>query len=145
MGGVKLDIQGLDQINKLLNDLPKEITDKLALDINKKAGNIAKEEIQLRAPHANNDSILNAIKVKKGERNSDVIVGLDKSGYLGRFHEFGTKVRTTESGANRGAITRKPFFYEGVDAAVPAIIKFMQENYAKIINRAMKRLAKKAK
>lgn len=149
-GNVKFRIEGIDEVKKMLDALPKEISDKVQLSINKEAGKIAKKVLQEAAPEGDNDKAsadkaANNVLVSRGDKKTNVFVGFAKKVWYIKLIERGTKVRKTESGAERGSITRKPFIDEAHRKAVPKILQYLEDNYLKIINRTLKRLAKKVR
>jgi HK97 gp10 family phage protein len=147
--GVKFEIEGLAELNKLLESLPKDLQDKLAYDINRQAGNIAAQVIRENVPVGDNDKpadekLENNVVVAKGKGKTTVLVGFNKkAGAIARWIEKGTKVRATSEGENRGEIEPQPFIEKAHQKALPAIISFMNTNYLKLIERSMRKHIKK--
>ena len=55
------------------------------------------------------------------------------------WEEYGTESRTTDKGANRGTYPKNPFFRQIVASGIRPIIKELNENYAKLAERYLKR------
>jgi HK97 gp10 family phage protein len=146
--GLQFDIEGLEQITKLLNDLPKEISEKIAYDINRAAARTAAEEIRKSVPVGDNDKpsdekIENNVVIAKGKIKGSVVVGFSPKAWYVKLVEKGSKVRQTSEGQNRGAIERRPFVQQAHERSFPAIINYLNQNYSKLVDKALKRLAKK--
>lgn len=152
-----LDIKGIDQVNKILSQLPKDINTKVQKDINMKAAKIAADTLKRNAPSGNStkkpsNQIENNIKVvaKPGTQQT-ILVGLTKTVFYAKFIEFGTKVRKVlgrndrYKGANRGKVTARPFIARSFDQASNNIISFMNTNYLKLVNASIKKHIKKLK
>jgi HK97 gp10 family phage protein len=146
--GVQFDIDGLDQINKLLSDLPKEINSKISEGIHREAAKIAKAEIEKSVPVGDNDKpssnkIENNVVIAKGKVKGSIVVGFSPKVWYVRLIERGTKVRETNGGANRGSMERKPFIKQAHERSFEAVINHLNQNYGKLIEKSLKRLAKK--
>ena len=153
---IKFKIEGIEQVNKMLSTLPKELSDRVLLDINKQVGKIVQKELQQNAPEGNNDKsskqkIEENVVVKKSDTKTGVLVGFTKKVWYVKLLELGTKVRRTlgkgkyKKRANRGRITRRPFIERSHLNAYPKAVDYFVNNYLKIVNRSLKRLAKRFK
>lgn len=157
MGRKDIDfkIEGIAQVDKMLKDLPLALNQSIMRDVNKAAAKIAKAQLEEDTPVGDNDkkqsdkaesnvTIVNDKKSKTG----GVLLGFKKRSWYILLQEIGTKVRQlTGKGkyksGNRGKIERKPFILESHQKAFPAVIEFMQKNYLKIVNKSLKKNARK--
>ncbi len=155
MANIDYELKGLPEIQKLLAQLPADINKSILTDVMLKTGGIVKKEIVGRIPEGNNNKrsgnkLTTKVKVVKSETGG-ALIGFKKSGFYARFLEFGTKVRKTlgrgryKAGANRGSMTSKPFLQSAHESATPKAVSFFSENFAKLINNAIKKQIKKVK
>jgi HK97 gp10 family phage protein len=148
-------IEGIEEINKILDTLPKAINDKIQADLNKQAANIVKKELQALSPEGNNDkkhkSKISANVVVKKSINNSFLIGFTKKVWYVKLLEMGTIVRKTlgkgryRSGANRGVLIRKPFIESAHHTAAQKAVEFLRTNYLKIVDRSIRKLAKQFK
>ena len=64
-------------------------------------------------------------------------------GILLRFLEFGTKVRTTKSGANRGAITPRPVIGPKILGSTGDVVNFFNKDFGQTLVELMQRKLKR--
>jgi HK97 gp10 family phage protein len=147
---IKFEIKGLEEVNKILSSLPQAVNDRVQFDLHKAAAKIVKEEIAMRAPDGNNnrpssDKIENNIIIKKApQTKSSVWVGLSKKVFYARFIERGVNyIRKTKNDKSTGSMPRKAFIEPAHLAAFPKVVKFLADNYLKLINKSIKRQSKK--
>jgi HK97 gp10 family phage protein len=148
------NVQGLEQIDNLIKNLPKEVTEKIQQDIHKQAAKIVKKQLEDDAPDGvndkSNDDKAASNVVIKSEGKSGVNIGFKKKVWYVKLIEMGTKVRNVgkkkggkyKSG-NRGKIDRKPFIEQSHETAAPVVVEFLQQNYLKLLNNAIKKQLRK--
>jgi HK97 gp10 family phage protein len=151
----KLDLKGIDAVTKILKTLPQDLRDNVLYDINRAAAKIVKEKLTLAAPDDANETnsknkIENNVAITKGRGSRTLVqTGIKKRAFHARFLEFGTRVRKTKGKgkykrpANRGAVTPRPFIRRAHERATPKVLKYVSSNYLKVINRSIKRFAKR--
>jgi HK97 gp10 family phage protein len=149
---IKFEVEGLKEALKMLENLPKDVNDRVLLDINKQAAKIVKEELMNSAPDGDNsksaeDKIENniLIKTEKGSK-TNALIGFAKKVFFVKFLEMGVQVmRKKDSGAKTGTLPRQPFVEAAHNRAYPKVIEFVTQNALQIINKSLKRQAKKFK
>lgn len=140
MDKVAFDLNGLKEIDDLLKNLPLSVQAQLLRGINRKAAKI----VQLQMKAGTTVEGIN-IKIKADKYNkSGVLVGVENSdrGFLARFLEYGTQIRSTKDGENRGSIQPNPFLKKAIDSKANEVINFLQTNYATEINKGLERRVK---
>lgn len=151
---IKFEILGIKEVQKMLADIPKEFSDKIQFDLNKAAGKIVEKELQQSVPVGNNDKSSknkaeNNTLVTKSDSKSGVYVGFNKRAWYVKLIERGTKVRQTKGRgkykkkANRGTVNRKPFIEAAYDRAAPKAVKYLSDNYLKLLNKAIRKQVRK--
>jgi HK97 gp10 family phage protein len=154
-GNIDFKIQGLTEVQKMLDQLPDDVNQNITQDLMMKAGGIVKKEIQNSAPEGNNtkrnkNKLASKVAIVKTD-NGGVTIGFKKSGFYAKFIEFGTSVRTTKglgkyrAGANRGTMNAKPFVQRAHEAAAPKAVDFFSNNFAKLVNNSIKKQLKNIK
>lgn len=148
---IKFEIEGLEEVKKMLRTLPQQVNDKIIYDINRQAANIVKKELEDSAPDSNTskkskNKIANSIVIAKQRGSkSGVNIGFKKRVWYVTLMERGTKVRTLKGkgkykkGTNRGKITRKPFVSQAHQRAFPKAVQYFTDNFLKIVNRSIKK------
>jgi HK97 gp10 family phage protein len=147
---IKFNIQGIDEVNKILSQLPKSVNERVQLDLHKQAAKVVKEEIANRAPDGNNNKSSSAkienniLIVKAPESKSSVWVALSKNVFYAKFIERGVNyVRKTKTGKETGSLPRRPFIEPAHLAAFPKVVQYLSDNYLKLVNKAVKKQARK--
>src|ERR1043165_7381796 len=102
MGDVELNIEGLDEVKKMLEQLPDDVNDKILTELAMKGAQIVKKELSEAAPEGINDKKAKAklsqkVTIKKSD-SGGALVGFKKSAFYVKFIERGTAVRKTKSG-----------------------------------------------
>tara|TARA_R110001606_G_scaffold395513_6_gene567928 strand:+ start:966 stop:1430 length:465 start_codon:yes stop_codon:yes gene_type:complete len=94
--------------------------------------------------------IAKATKIMSGKKDKTaVVIGIEKNvdTYQAGWLEYGTEQRENESGANRGAITPKPFFRPVWDSGKDKVLKAVENDYGiymqQILDKKVKANAKK--
>jgi hypothetical protein len=104
---VKFEIQEKKEVNQILDSLPKNISNKVLLDISKGAAKIVQQELKQSVPDGDNnkaskDKAENNVVIKKGKKNN-VFIGFTKRAFHVKFLEVGVNVmRKKKSGAETG-------------------------------------------
>jgi HK97 gp10 family phage protein len=153
---LKLNLVGIDAVQKILKTLPQDMRDNILYDINRAGAKIVQKEIIALSPDDPEETdptnkIENNVVVTKGKGSRTLVqTGIRKRAFHSRFLEFGTRVRRTsgkkgryKKQANRGKITPRPFIRRAHDQAVPKTLKYVSSNYLRIINRSLEKYAKR--
>jgi hypothetical protein len=69
--------------------------------------------------------------------------GVSSDAFWLRFTEFGTKVRTTKKGANRGAVPARAEARPAVENNIDGVINFFNEDFGQDLVRLMQRKLKR--
>ena len=148
MDDIRIDINGLDDINRMLNTLPNEVSAKIQQELAMKAANIVKADLINAAAsvEGNNDKpssdkLSSNVKVQRNEKGA--AIGFTKKVWYVKLIEKGTAVREKKSGASTGSMPKRPFIGKVHEDAAPKVFDFLQKNYLKIINNAIKKQLKK--
>lgn len=142
-GGTVFDMAGAKEVEDLLDSLPLAVQGKILYAINRRAAKIAKDELQANAPST---EIASKIQIVKDSTNlTGVLVRPSKKVYYVRFLEYGTEVRQTKEGANRGDISegKKPFIRKSYAVAGPKIISEVIPKYRELIVKQMQKESKR--
>lgn len=156
---IKLQIKGLKEIEKMLKQLPKDINDRVQYDLNRKVAAIAKKQMEMDAPEGNNNkkakdktrSNITIAKARGKGNRSGVWVGVKKRVWYSTLIDRGTKVRSTKGKgrykkkANRGSIGSRPWIEQAHNKAMPSMINFINNSYAKVVNQSLKKQVKRFK
>jgi HK97 gp10 family phage protein len=146
----KFSIEGIEEVKKMLEGIPKEITDKIQFDLNRAAAKIVEAELKASVPDgvsdkASADKAENNTMIARSNTKSGVYVGFSKRAWYVKLIERGTKVRQTLGkgkyikGANRGSIERKPFIEAAYLRAAPVAVEYLSTNYLKLVEKAIKK------
>lgn len=65
------------------------------------------------------------------------------AGAILRWLEYGTAVRTTKAGANRGAISAKSMIIPAINSGVPAVVDFLNKDFGTAIETFLSKKIKK--
>jgi hypothetical protein len=134
------EIDGLKEFNEMLKGLPLQLHQKALQGVHRTAANkVVKQEMMTNAPAGAEKHI----KVGADRENpTGVLVGIKKSGFKFRWQEYGTDLRQTKKGANRGKVAEKPFIRPAIDRASQPVLKFIRENYQELMRKFMERKLK---
>jgi HK97 gp10 family phage protein len=153
--GISVEILGLEEIKKALAAIPKELTDKVLLEINKNVAKIAQQELQGAAPAGDNtkkaaNKIENNVIIARGKSSKNsVVVSIGRRAFHARYYEKGTGARATKGrgkyrkGANRGSMGKRPFIAPSYVKSYPKMIEYFSANVGKILSRTLTRLQKR--
>ena len=149
-----LNIEGLEQVNNIIKNLPLEMKDKIIQDVNRQAAIIVKKEIENNIPDGDNNKpsskkAESGVVIKQSSKTG-FFIGFKKQNWYVKLIELGTKVRKVgkkkegkyKSG-NRGSISRQPFIQPAHDSAIPKVIEFLNKNYLAAIDKAVKKQLRK--
>lgn len=148
MDGVKLQIEGLKELNQILTQLPDKLQTNVRKGVNFKAANIVVNEMRNSAPLGNNLSKKAREKLKnnivaKGGKGDSVIVGVGKKAFWGVFLSSGTKDRETKKNYSRGKITGTGWITSAHERAIPQVIDFLNTNYLQIVNQTIEKFLRR--
>jgi hypothetical protein len=148
----EINMTGLDDVLKAIDDLPRELGAKVLQDI---AANAARKivinNLKDNAPNFKTHSVSKALRVVKTGYSSGIgsRVAIDrKKGYFLRWYELGTVQRFTKgkgkrkTRANRGVMPSKPFIGPAFARSGPQVIQYLQQNIYKVAMRTIKRRLK---
>jgi HK97 gp10 family phage protein len=139
-----ISITGVKEIDKVLRELPKQMTHQILGAAHAAAAKPLIEKEKLLAPEGPTGNLVDSIgvsktNIKRANRLGEVRVGPRKKGgfkgFAGHLVEFGTRVRRTRKGANRGKMKPKPF----ARPAFQQTKKIVEDGIAKQIGRVMVR------
>lgn len=140
----RFEMAGAKEIDEMLSKLPVAMQGKILRAINRRAAVIAKNELIRNAPPGS--EIPENIEIRADKHNiSGVIVRPSKKVFYARFLEYGTEVRTTEKGADRGNIPENkiPFIRRSFADATPKIIDYIVPQYGELILKELEKQNKK--
>lgn len=117
MSGLKIGITGIQEINEVLDGMPRQITDKVLQSAHYSAGRPTVAKAKLLAPEGPTGHLVDSIGIVKDRSRGKRELGLvfigprrgRYKGHAGHLVEFGTVARTTDYGANRGVMPARPF------------------------------------
>jgi HK97 gp10 family phage protein len=138
------------EINEMLKSLDRQFQAQIYYKFNRKVAGVVARRLKQNAPvqsskSRHKKSLKDSVVVTKNKKGnaSAVSVGFKKKGYRVRFIEYGTSIRATKAGANRGYMTAKPFVQRSHDEAIPEVNKMVGEDYAKHMQKILKSEVKK--
>lgn len=137
-------IKGLDEVYKILEELPDSIQGEVFQKIAREIG--AKEVIPaVKSSLPYSPETESHIKVaNEGNRSTAVLVAPTYKAFFLRFLEFGTTLRKTNKGFNRGSISSRPFLQRAYEDSIDKVSKYLSEKLADrmttFINKAKKKL-----
>lgn len=135
------------KLRKSLDGLTGQLNDKLFLKINKKGAEPLVHRMHRLAPVGETGHLAESIGTvsAKSEGLGAIETGPRRrggyKGFAGHLMEFGTKIRQTKGGANRGKVTARPFVrpaWEDTNKQVLGIIeKNLSNEVEKYLNRTV--------
>lgn len=143
-----IKVIGAEDVRRVLNELPKKLSDSAIGAANMKAAKIVVDKEKMLAPEGPTGNLVDSIGAyrspKKSERQAgSVIVGPRRrgkyKGYAGHLVEYGTRNRQTKKGANRGVMPKKPFAKPAFIQTKAQVIERIRIELAKSIEKALKR------
>lgn len=145
-------LTGDKEIDAVLKGLPDVINDKLSRMAHTRAAKVTVDKAKLLAPEGPTGNLVDSIgTIATGSKSQralgETFTGPRRKGghkgFAGHLNEFGTKIRKTKRGANRGKMIAKPFMAPAweqtkgkVEALISdelgmALVKFMRKTLKK--------------
>lgn len=117
---MKIRLTGVAEIDAVLKGLPKEVNNTLLTKAHINAAKTLVDKAKLLAPEGPTGNLVDSIATQPTGAKSQRALGETRTGprrgrgkgqrgFAGHLVEYGTKVRKTKRGANRGKMTAKPF------------------------------------
>ena len=139
-------IEGLDDIEKALSNLPAKLGEKILFRTNRTIlTKIIKRPLQSAIPYS--------LKTKKSVRlatawglelKTGALVGVSSDGFFLRFLTFGTRERKTRKGLNRGSIRpRDTGIIRTIDQKTGAVLEEVNKEYGEYVYKILTRDLKK--
>lgn len=148
-----IQIDGLKEVQALFRNLPKEISDRVTLDLNMRAARIVAQGLADDAPDGNNtkkhkQKIAANTTVTKGKAPLSAWAGFKRKVFYVLFTNLGTKTRRLlgrgkYKKGNRGAITGTHWVERSHERSAEKAVRYLQDNYLKIINQSIKKQLKR--
>lgn len=145
---LKVSITGHKQIDQLLKAMPKELNHKVLSAAHADAAKPLVDMEKAMAPVGLTGNLVSSIGVTKESVKKATQIGLvkvgprSKKGSHGHLIEFGTRLRRTKKGANRGFMLAKPFVQPSFQRTYGQVESRIAGSVAKVLNRTMKRYIK---
>jgi HK97 gp10 family phage protein len=147
-----ISITGVKEIDRVLKELPKQMTHQILGAAHAAAAKPLIEKAKLLAPEGPAGNLVDSIgvtktNIKKANKLGEVRGGPRRKGgfkgFAGHLVEFGTKVRRTRKGANRGLMRPKPFMRPAFTATKGQIEKDIALQIGRVMTRTMRRYLKR--
>lgn len=148
---MKLKLIGDKELAKALRELPQKVDDKALQKANVKAAQPLVDRMHRLAPVGLTGDLADSIGIIKAGRKNRSELGLITigprrgggfKGYAGHLVEFGTKRRTTKSGANRGVMPKEPFVEPAWEDTKDEVLGSIDKELEKVITSYWKRTTK---
>lgn len=143
-------IEGLQEVFDALGTLTSREALVLIRSTNRKAltKNIIKP-VRAALPYSAETKKTVKVVTDTENRKTGLYAGVTPDGYVLRFLEYGTRVRVTSAGINRGRIRARHTIEPVIDNRVKDVVDFFNNEYgdalADIMRRKIKRIDKKLK
>lgn len=146
-----ISVTGVAEIDKVLRELPKQMTHTILGAAHTLAAKPLVEKAKQLAPVGATHNLVNSIgstktNVKRADSLGEVRVGPRRRGGLkgfhGHFNEFGTKRRRTRKGANRGVMPAQPFMRPAFAQTKLQVEGQIAVQISKVMVRTMRRYLK---
>lgn len=148
-------LTGAKEIDQVLAGLPLQVTDKVLQNSFSDAAKPLVQAAQSLAPKGKTGNLSESIGVTKEPAKTlvnravgQIQVGPRRKGkykgFAGHLNEFGTTVRETKSGANRGRMTAKPFMEPAFNQTQGALESRINDSIGRKLSAFMKRIIKNA-
>lgn len=139
----KFEIEGLKEVMAALESLNSKEVSNIIKAIERK---VLSENVvrPLRSALPYSQQTKRAIGVVQDREDRLAFFGgVTSDAFYLRFVEYGTDVRTTKKGFNRGAITPRPIARDFILGQVDDVIKFFEEDFGDaVLNQLQKRIKK---
>jgi HK97 gp10 family phage protein len=147
---VKLSVTGLKEIDKVLRELPLQLTHNVLAQAHTAAAKPLVDRAKLLAPEGPTGNLVDSIGTERLPRGSaeigQVQAGPRRSrkhrGHAGHMVEYGTKKRANKSGANRGVMSKQPFMRPAFEATKTQVEGSIAEQIGRKLFNFMKRTLK---
>ena len=137
----KIELDGVKELFQALDKLPTVLKAQTLRSVNRQAAKITQKEMKSKSP---SERVKVSIKIQADRSNkSGVMVGPTLN--WARWFEYGTKVRTTRTGANRGVMNPEPFIETAIDNSIPETVKFINENLGQLVAKFLHNKLKRSK
>lgn len=148
-------VTGAKEIDNVLRGLPLQVTDKVLQNSFADAAKPLVQAAKSLAPKGETLNLSNSIGVTKEPAKTlvnravgQIQVGPQRKGkykgYAGHLIEFGTTVRETKSGANRGNVTPDPFMEPAFNQTKGQVENRINDSIGRKLSAFMKRTIKNA-
>ncbi len=150
---VTMKFTGVKEIDQVLRGLPKQLNHKLLQQAHTQASKVLVEKAKLLAPEGPAGNLVDSIgTVREGFAKAKEL-GLVQSGprrrrgrykgHAGHLAEYGTTVRRTKKGANRGVMRKKPFMEPAWIQSKDQVIGSVNQHLGKALYNYMKRTVRR--
>lgn len=145
---IQLKVVGAREIDRILKELPKALSDSAIASANMAAAKPLVEREKLLAPEGPTGNLVDSIGAERAPKKSARVAGLVKvgprrrgryKGFAGHLVEFGTKRRETDSGANRGVMPKKPFAKPAFNMTKSTVERLIETSLSKSVVKVMKK------
>lgn len=148
-------VTGAKEVDNVLRGLPSQVTDKILQNSFADAAKPLVQSAKSLAPKGETLNLSNSIGVTKEPAKTlvnravgQIQVGPQRKGkykgYAGHLIEFGTTVRETKSGANRGNVTPDPFMEPAFNQTKGQVENRINDSIGSKLSAFMKRTIKNA-
>jgi HK97 gp10 family phage protein len=143
-----ISVTGVREIDKVLKELPKQMTHAILGSAHVAAAKPLVEKAKLTAPEGPTGNLVDSIgavktSIKRADAIGQVFVGPRRKGrykgYHGHMVEFGTKRRKTKKGANRGVMPAKPFMKPSFESTKNEVERQIATQIGRVVVRTMRR------
>ncbi len=144
-------LTGVAEIDKVLKGLPKQLNHKILQSAHVQAVKPLVNKAKLTAPEGPTGNLVDSIgavklPVRRATSLGEVHVGPRRGGrnkgHHGHLVEYGTKPRSTKSGANRGRMKAEPFMDPAWESTKNKVQVSINDELGKSLYRFMKRTIK---
>lgn len=148
-------VTGVKEIDQVLGGLPLQVTDKVLQNSFSDAAKPLVQAAQSLAPKGKTHNLVDSIGVTKEPAKTlvnravgQIQVGPRRKGkykgFAGHLMEFGTTVRETKKGANRGNVTPHKFMEPAFNQTSGQVETRINESIGRKLSAFMKRIIKNA-
>ena len=149
---MKVKLVGDRELAKALLGLPDRLDDTALQKANSKAAQPLVDRMHRLSPVGLTGNLADSIGiVKAGKKNKSelglITIGPRRKGgfkgFAGHLVEFGTKRRTTKSGANRGVMPKEPFVEPAWEQTKDEVLGSIDKELEKVVTSYWKRTVKR--
>jgi len=141
---VVFNLEGADEVEKVLSELPSHLSTKLLQSYNRKVAKMyVVDPIRSSLPYSAQTE--KGIKVQPDRQDkTKVMAGIGSESFWLRFVEKGTKERKSKKGASKGRIVGRhrvvPIIENSIDPIIDYTNKNLGEDIAKFLQKRIKKL-----